>query len=304
MKNLIIAVLLILSAFAYASELQFSSPHTFYADKDIILNIKSDGLSGKSLSWNLKYAGHTIAAGEQQIPENEITEVKFHFPELKPGVIATTEFSCFSGDTKFLSELFFYTPNPFADNKKFLEELKIELWAPENDENAKKLLESLQVPFSMIANFAESKGKVLIVSSIDFGNFSGLSDDFSRICATGTRILIINPTAGSLPLKMKDFKEIVVARNAKITDFYKNFDSELWGNSFPNDKSFKLIPYDNGIAIEIQKERGDFTYLSAKIADGELILCAWDIFGKSDKSPTPVYLLEKLTTKTLRHQDK
>ena len=60
----------------------------------------------------------------------------------------------------------------------------------------------------------------------------------------------------------------------------------------------KLIPFDNGIGIEINDNKNGFTFLSAKIGKGELVIFTWDIFGKADKSPTPLFLLEKIMSST------
>ncbi|HCE44985.1 MAG TPA: hypothetical protein DET40_15705 [Lentisphaeria bacterium] len=254
----------------------------------------ADGLNGKNLSWNLKYSSLTIAAAEQAVPETGIVELKFAFPEIKDGVNATAELVCTSGDKKLVKNIFFFSQNPFAFKKKIYEKMKIGLWAPSGDASVKKLLESLGVVTADVANFAGFKEKLLIIAGIDFSNFSGLDKELVNICSAGTTILIINPQAGSLPLKTENFKNMIFSRNEKIMDFDKKFDVERWGDSMPNDKTMKLIPFDDGVGVEINNNKNGFAFISAKIGKGELVICTWEIFGKADKSPTPLYLLEKL----------
>ncbi len=277
-----------------AAELKYNSPQTFYAGRESTINIKTEGLNGKNFAWNLKYSGLTIAAAELAVPESGAVELKFTFPEIKEGVSAAAEFACVSGDKKLQKIVFFFSPNPFSSKKKALEKLKIGLWAPSGDDTAKKLLESLGVVTSEVANFAEFKEKILIITGIDFGNFSGLEKELINICSTGSNILIINPKAGALPLRTESFKNMIFSRNEKIIDFDKKFDLERWGDSAPNENSLSLIPLDGGVAVEVAGNKSSFTCMSAKIGKGELSIYTWDIFGKVDKSPTPVYLLEKI----------
>ncbi len=278
----------------HSAELRYDSPHTFYSGREIAVRIRADGLAGKTLSWNLRYANSTAAAGEKAIPENGVPEIKFRFPELKPGITAIAELSCFSGDNKLQKLLSFHTENPFFENTKFLEDLKIQLWEPENKGNASIMLEKFGVPFSRIANFSEFTGKILIVSGIDFGSFSGLSQSFVKMCTDGARVIIVNPESGTIGLDTASFKEISIADNAKIAEFDKNFDCEYWAASAPAERSFRLVPFDGGVGIEIQKRQNGHTFMSAKTEDGELLVCSWDIFGKAGDSPTPAYLFEKL----------
>ncbi|MFA6566628.1 MAG: hypothetical protein WCS96_00300 [Victivallales bacterium] len=285
-----------------AAEIKYDSPQAFYAGREAVVNIKTDGLSGKNLSWNLKYSGRTIAAAELAVPETGDVELKFTFPEIKDGVSATAELDCQSGDKKLVKNIFFFTQNPFAFKKKILEKMKIGLWASEGDEKAKKLLDSLGVATADVANFADFKGELLIVTGIAFGNFSGLEKDLVNICSGGANILIINPKAGTLPLKTESFRNMIFSCNEKIIDFDRKFDSERWGDFPPNEKSLNLIPLDSGVAIEVAGNRNFFTFMSAKIGKGELVICTWDIFGRIEKSPTPVYLLEILMSESEKEQ--
>jgi hypothetical protein len=294
MKYLLIIYASLSSIFLSAAEIKYDSPHTFYAGKEACINIKNDGLSGKNLSWNLKYSGLTIAAAEIAIPESGTVELKFTFPEIKEGGCVTAELTCVSGDKKLLKNIIFFSPNPFSFKKKILEKMKIGLWSPTGDDSAKIILKALGVMTFDVANFADFKGEVLIVCGIDFGKSSGLEKELVNICSSGSNILIINPKAGSLPLRIESFKNLIFSRNEKIIEYDRKFDSEKWCDSSPNEKSLNLIPFDSGVAVKVAGNRNAFTFMSAKIGRGELVICTWDIFGKADKSPTPVYLLEKI----------
>ena len=70
---------------------------TFYADREHTLTILTESAAGEALSWNLRYAGRTLAAGKRNIPQNGEVKIAFKFPKLNPGVIAGTEFNCWVG---------------------------------------------------------------------------------------------------------------------------------------------------------------------------------------------------------------
>jgi hypothetical protein len=294
MRHLLIVCGIMASVSLSAAELKYDSPQTFYAGRETLINIRTEGLAGKHLSWNLKYSGRTIAAADLAVPDSGVVELKFTFPEIKDGVTATAELVCVSGDSKLVKNIFFFTQNPFALKKIIYEKIKIGLWTPSGDESAAKLLESLGVLTTDVANFADFKGELLIVCGIDFGNFSGLEKELVNICSDGTIILIINPQAGSLPLRTESFKNMIFSRNDKIVELDKKFDSERWGDSSPNEKSLSLIPLDSGVAVSVEDNKNGFTFVSAKIGKGELAVLSWDIFGKIGKSPTPVHLLDKM----------
>ncbi len=295
MKSVVCVICGLLVAISLsAADIKYDSPQSFYANREIVLNIRTDGLAGRNFSWNVRYSGLTIAAAELAVPETGAVEIKFTFPEIKEGVSATAELVCVSGDKKLQKNLFFFAPNPFAFRKKVLEKNKIGLWSPSGDDTAKKLFESLGVATVDVANFADFKERLLVVVGIDFSNFSGLEKDIGGICSSGSNILIINPAGGALPLKTETFKNMLFSRNEKILEFDKKFDPEKWGDSLPNEKSLGLAPSDSAAALNVADNRNGFTFMSAKIGKGELVVCSWDIFGKAEKSPTPLYLLEKL----------
>ncbi|GEM_PF-2902199 len=298
MKFLVFFALLFISIFLHAADIKYDSPQTFYAGRETTINIKTDGLSGRNLSWNVKYSGLSIAAAELVIPETGIVELKFTFPEIKDGVTATAELTCLAADRKLTKNIVFFSTNPFSFKKKNVEKMKIGLWAPSGDDTAKKIFESLGVVTADVANFADFKDKCLIVSGIDFGNFSGLEKDFNNICSAGSTVFIINPSRGVFPLKTESMKNMIFSRNDKIMDFDKKFDVDKWGDSPPNEKSFNLVAVDNGAGIEVVSNRNGFTFISAKIGKGELVICSWGIFLRTDKSPTPIYLLDKLMSES------
>lgn len=276
-----------------AADLAIEGPQTFYVGRESSIAVKTGKEASGNLSWNIYYSGAPIASGEQEISESR-ANIKFTFPETKPCVIAKAEFNCSIGNEKLQKNLFFYPPNPFTEKKKFLEGLNIEVWHTEADKGIMELFKSLEIPFAEISNFSESKGKVLIITGIDFSNFPGLADNLLKLSSEGAKIIIINPVSGRFPLKTAELMEILLAKNGQLKKFDKNFDDENWNGNSPSAGSLKLASCDGAPVLEISPEQKDFTYSCLQIGEGSLIICAWDIIRLSKVSPTPLYLLDKL----------
>lgn len=281
---------------AFSAELRFDSPHTFYANKDIVLNIKSDGLNGKRLSWNLKYAGRSIAAGEQEIPSTGTTEVKFHFPELKAGVIAATEFNCFSGETKLQNDLFFFHPNPFANETAFFNEQKIGVFQPDDSKSISALLESYGIKSLKLSSIGGFDGKILIVSGINFSGNPGFFESLLNLSQKEIRVIIMSPISGTISLKSESIGRILLAGTDIIPEFNKKYDSYTWNGKQIEETSFKTVPFDGGIALEFVKEKERFSYCEIRSSNskGKLIICGFNIGGLADESPSPAYLFRNL----------
>jgi len=276
-----------------AADISVEGPQTFYAGRESSITVKTEKESRDNISWNIRYSGAPVASGEQEI-SGGAAKIKFTFPETRPCVIAKAEFNCSCGDEKPKKDLFFYPPNPFSEKKKSLEELSIEVWHTEADGSVTELFKALEIPFSEISNFTESKGKVLIITGIDFSSFPGVAENLIRTASEGTKIIIINPL-GTFPFKtFEPITEILLAGNGKIKEFDKNFDDENWGGKAPSLRSLRLASYDGAPALEITEDRKNFTFCSLKAGKGSIVICAWDIIGSSKASPTPLYLLDKL----------
>lgn len=295
-------VLLFSVVFANAEEItenaiSFDSPDTYYAEKEteINLSLKNAELAKDGMLWNLKYSGRTIAAGEIAQPQNKI-KIKFPFPKLNQGVIASSVFSCTDRQGKNLltKEIHFYPPNPFANNSLFLTEQKISIWNPSSKGNLKETFKALEVPFEEISSTSQFTGKILIAYGIDFEQFSGIETDIAKLAAKEPiKIIILPPLSGSFKIKSQDYDRIIFARNDIIHEFSKKFDSALWGSTPVPAGSSKITHSDEDISIAIEKKKNGFSFCQLNIGKSKIYICEWDM-ELSGKSPTPLYLLSKL----------
>lgn len=279
--------------------------NTFYAGREHTLTIRAEGLTGEHLSWNLRYAGRTLASGQRQIPAAGEVKITFAFPELNEGVVAETEFSCFIGkqalstireaiEKEMRRRLYFFYPDPFVSQKESLKELKIGVWEPSGGEALSDLLALLDVPFKKIADPANFNGQALFVSGLDFDAFPGVSSTLLELAGQGKKIIILPPFSGTFPQFAKKTDNVILSKNQAIPRFDKKFDADNWNGNPVSNGSMKLVFFDDGVALKRADNESGFTYCELSIAEGRIILTAWDIVNGAKVSPMPVYLLKEM----------
>lgn len=289
----IFAIFAILPFFCISAKaaMQFmsSTPQSaYYADRDCVVELTA---SVKSVSWNLKAFGRTVATGQAAADSSGKIKINFHFPPLNDGVITTATLTCINQQKNmtFQKELNFFPANPFENNTKLLEEQKIELFEADGSGNMAKLLNTLKIPFSEISGLDGCAGKTLLISGMDFDQYSGLQQEFQKLMQKGIeKIILINPVSGTMPLALANFDKTVLANNSIV----KELNKKLYTCQI--NKSFEIIPSDNSTAIYVSKKNNGMTYCMFTHGKSELYLLSWDIAGLAKDSPAPVYILSKL----------
>jgi hypothetical protein len=254
---------------------------TFYAGREHTLTVKTQGLTGERLSWNLRYAGRTLASGQRQVPQNGEVKISFQFPELNEGVVAEVEFSCFTGEKNVVRDpgselgeeelkktLYFFYPDPFKNKKEALKKLKIGIWEPSEGEALSEFLKSIEVPYAKVADPAGFQGEVLLVSGIDFDEFPGGNETLLKLVKNGKKVIILQPFSGTFAKLAEDMDSIIFTGNEYIngrntfgvppkggTPNRRKFDTESWNGKPIANKSMKLVAVDDSIALEVREHR-------------------------------------------------
>ena len=268
--------------------------HTFYSGHELALTIKTNELSGKSLNWNFRYSGRTLASGQKVIPpKNEVT-ITLSLPKLNEGVIAKTEFTCQVAEKELKRTLYLFYPNPFVGHKEELKNLKINVWEPTDSEDLAKLLNEFSLPFVKISDPANMEGNILLVSGLDFEAFPGISEVLLKIVSSGKKVILIPPFSGVFSpfgVKLDSFK---LAGNEMISEFDKKFDYENWNGKSINNLSLNLASLDDTAVVKVVKNSNGFSFCKICKGKGQLIMLTWNIFKGVKESPTPLYLFRDL----------
>jgi hypothetical protein len=301
-KTLLISSFLFVACFTNAQISIKPNCQTFYADKEHTFAIIAINEVGKSLNWNMKYAGRTLAAGKQTVPNNGIVTIKIDFPKLEKEVIVTTEFSYFIDRNKvFKRQLFFFNPNPFEGQKKALEERQVGVWDAGSENTLGEFLKDLEVPFAEVADPEQFSGKVLLVSGLDFDHAPGAIEACLKLAKQGKKVIIMPKISGKITIPLNKLDEIKLGKNNLIKGnshqpigIRKKFDTKNWNGKTINQKSIKLNPNGENIDLAVVEEANSFTYCELSKGKGKVILLSWDIVTGAKQSPSPVYLLKEM----------
>lgn len=279
-------------------ELFLDSTDNFYSGRENVLRLKPLTPAIKNISWNMRYCGRTIASGEVSQTNTSEIKIKFSIPKLNPGVIANVLFTCLGKTGKKLLEkqLYFFPPNPFIDRSQYLKKQKIAVWELGESGKLSKLLNSLNVPFTQISSLSELEdNKTVLISGLDYDEFSGIQDEILQFAAKEKRkIIIMPPLSGTIPIASAKCRRILFAKNSEIKKFNRKFDSEKWADVCIPQKSFKIAVFDDMMSISLEKNSKGYSYCELDAGSSQIIICAWDIAGLAERSPTPLYLLSNL----------
>ena len=292
MSRILTAILTLLCASTWAAMpfLSIESPAAYYADRDCVVELRApEGV--KSISWNLRSFNRTVAAGQVAADAGGKFRIKFHFPKLNDGVIASATLTCLGpeNDALLTKELNFFPPNPFSNSTKFMTEQKIELFEADGSGRMAKLLNSLKVPFSELSGFGECSGKILIISGMDFDQYTELQNDFLKLMQHGVqKIIVVNPVSGRMPIAVSGFDQSTFTNNDIIRKLNPKLDAALPG------KSLSLSVQDDSIGISVDNKNNSSKYCLFRHGKSELYILSWDIAGLAADSPAPVYILSKL----------
>ncbi len=254
--------------------------------------VKTKDMSGKLMNWNLKYANRTVAAGRRKVTDKEESSFAFVFPEIKPGVVASSILEVNIHGKARRETLNFYPEKAFELDKASLKKLAIHLWCPESGGEIEKLFGKHDIPFTGIDDPANFDGSVLIVSGLDFDNFPGIAGTLTGIAKEGGRIILLPPFSGKILLDIEEFRSFRIGRNEVVNEFSKKYDSENWAGTKIEKHGFKMISVDRKMSLQTTKS--GMSYCEFRTKTGYIILTTWDIAGTAGKSPTPLYLLKNL----------
>jgi len=272
---------------AVAAPLAFRSTHDHYAGK--LAKLLVDAPVGERLEWGLYRSDAKIMGGGVQVPDSGVAELSLAFPAI--ATPANVVLRCAAAGATLEEPLRFYPATPFADQREFLKRLDIEVWAP--DGRLPDLLRGLDVPFRPLDNLAGFDGRTLLVSGLDCDAFPGVGEELRALCHHGALVLLMPPLKGTLELGLNQADQIILDGDARILAFDKRLDARRWGDGPPAAGTLRLV--GDGPSLRFDQAGGSkLTFCQATFGDGVLVATTWDIAGKGELSPSPVYLLNEI----------
>jgi hypothetical protein len=288
LKRIIFIIAVVYAGSAWAKKVILSQQN-FYAGQKSEFTIQQPKLTGV-VNWRLTFFGRFSESGKFVANANE-ARIEFKAPNLNPGVTVKGKFTVKSSSKTFGFPIYLYSQEPFIDKAEF-NKLKICVWNLGQDANwIELLLKKHGITFKQTDNFDNFDGDVLLISGIDFNEFSGIAENLFNWCKNGKRIIILAPILGLFPLPSEAFEEFSAFKSTAIHKFNKKF--EL----LPTLSTFKHASSDELSSLDFSKKQNGYSFCRIKHGRGEIILCGWDIQGKLKTNPTALYFFKILLTK-------
>jgi hypothetical protein len=285
LKRIIFIIAVVCAGSAWAKKVILSQQN-FYAGQKSEFTILQPKLTG-AVNWRLTFFGRFSQAGRFVASENE-GRIEFKAPNLNPGVTVKGKFTVKSSSKTLGFPIYLYSQEPFIDKTEF-NKLKICVWNLGQDANwLELLLKKNGITFKQTDNFDNFDGNLLLISGIDFNEFSNITENLFNWCKHGKKIIILAPISGLFPLPAETFEEFTAFKSAAIHKFNKKFDL------LPVLSTFKHASADESSSLDFSKKQNGYSFCRIKHGKGEIIFCGWDIQGKLKTNPTALYLLKML----------
>ncbi len=297
MKNILIATIAMFCLIANSAEKENSDlPIKIVVDKNLFANIEytisviTKENVNKNLNWNINTLGRTYRAGSAKIPETGIVTIKFKTPNIKAGVIGSFKITCSINELEINKEFYIFHKNPFELDKALIKDLGVSLYDLNENKYLTKFIEKNEVPIKLTQVIDDFDGNILIVTNMNFDDFSGIEESIFAEVAKGKKIIFISPL-GSFPLNNKKIKSIKLSGNEIIKEYNKKYDDILKFNII-----FSQI--DDITHLNFNSKNSNFAFCKMNIEKGEIIFVGLDIYENNKISPTAIYLLKDIIIKT------
>ena len=262
------------------------SQQNFFAGQKSQFTLKSPKLTG-AVTWTLSFFGRFSQAGRTVVKADGAL-IQFKAPNLSPGGAVKGKFSLRSSSAKLTFSIYLYSQKPFTNKAEF-NKLKIIVWNIEQESNwVEKLLKQNRIKFKKTDSFDDLDGNLLLLSGLDFADFSGVAEDLFQWCRHGKRVIFFAPMAGNFPFPGKTFNEFTFLKASAIQRFNKKFDL------LPVASSFSLKAIDDALAMSFSKQTNGYSFCRVKYGKGEIIFCGWDIKGQLSVKPAALYVFKML----------
>jgi hypothetical protein len=250
-----------------------------------------------------------IAAGAKPAP----VKISLQMPPVNAGVVleARLVVSVYAdGQSKaatvFEKTMWIYPPDPFANRKKWLEELEITLYDPDSKSKTAEMLRGLKVPFEEIRNSAAlgdvKKGLLLVGEGASFQEEAGLAEALVQAAGRGLPVLCLAPSAGTFPIPQKEKGptspgSLFFQNQDIIRKLDKRLDAVGWAPDNQVVASSLILGAEDGkvVGTILEGDKGwSWLQLDYPSTKGRLILCGFALTRQWDAGPAPRYLLARL----------
>ncbi|HTU25768.1 MAG TPA: hypothetical protein VMF30_10240 [Pirellulales bacterium] len=318
------------------------------AEAALHVEVQAAKPTGGTLAWQLAAENRTLAAGEIAVAAGETAVLKLRLPQLSEGVSLRTELhlSLFTENAQrkekpraVLARVLWLVPtDSFAGRKKWLKELPLRLYDPENV--TAKVFTQAEIPFARVASLAAIEGLddgILIVGEgIDLTHAGPLGDTLLAALERGVPVAWLAPAAGDLPYPATEtLTTLRFAASDVIPEIDKRLTAAAWPTGEAGPRHFVPAAMHGELRLVVTREAGGWPWIEAasstpaaiylgsgaarlsgdalraaerkwaetKWAETKSILCGYPIIATWEQSPAARYLLAGIVERLAAAQE-
>lgn len=277
--------------------------------------VADEAFNGR-LAWAYSSGERTISRGEVPLQGGSTAvPIDLLIPPVKQGVVLDSLLSLAvfnKGGREPSAELdwplWIYATNPFVDRTEWLEELKITLYDPTDDEKTVAVFREAGIPYSRshsieaIASIEE--GMLVVAEGVSLERHRGLGETLATVAARGVPVLCLAPLEGSMPLPGAESnaaapapRRVEYRRQDVIRDLDKRLDADAWP---PDGRvvAIRLIvkSHDDDVVAEVSQSEQAWPWIEARYSGpgATLVICGFGLVEHWNDGPTPRFLLARL----------
>ena len=297
------------------------------AEQKLTFDITSDKPLNGRMTWAHSAGQRTISRGEMPVKgKSDTVSVKLRIPPVKEGVVLDTQLTLGviqDGDREPVASLskplWLYAKNPFVDRTEWLEELKITLYDPTDDEKTTDIFDGAEIPYKTVRNVGAfeslEEGMLVVAEGVSLEDHRGLGPAMTAVAARGIHVLCLAPSDGSFSLPGADNDDeaapmpqrVSYRRQDVVTELDKRLDAEAWPPDGNVISSRLAIKGDRDeVLAEVSESRQAWPWIEIQFpGDGAtLLICGFGLIEHWDDGPTPRFLLARIFERLNPPQEK
>ena len=162
-------------------------------EQKFTFDITSDESLNGRMTWTHSAGQRTMSRGEVPVKgKSDTVSVKLRIPPVKEGVVLDTQLTLAviqDGDREPVASLskplWLYAKNPFVDRTEWLDELKITLYDPTDDEKTTDIFDGAEIPYKTVRNVGAieslEEGMLVVAEGVSLEDHRGLGSAMTAV---------------------------------------------------------------------------------------------------------------------------
>ena len=209
-----------------------------------------------TVDWRLSHGNRVLGRGrtdQAKIDGRDAYVVRLDLSEVEIKSVVEAELLLLTeGDAELTKKVFLFPADPFADQKRVLNEARIHLFDPVGD--TKTVFESAKIPFVAIHRLESidsvEDALIIVGERLKPGRHSGLADSLNTAAERGNNVIWLAAGGGEIEFKLKNQTRFVLENETVIRRFDPRFDVGSWASKSPVATRWEPSQADNKLSLK------------------------------------------------------